>query len=68
MKVMNKNPASRMDLNLIINHSVYNDQTEILVRSRVHNKRKAGEHPTLTIPCTNMLLLHHKPLGSLILY
>ena len=24
--------------------------------SRVHNKRREGEYPTLTIPCTNALL------------
>ena len=39
MKVINKNSASRMDLKLIINHSVCNDQTEILVKSMVKSTK-----------------------------
>ena len=27
----------------------------ILIKPRVHNKRRKGEYPTLTIPCTNAL-------------
>ena len=39
MRVINKNSASRMDLKLIINHSVCNDQTEILVKSMVKSTK-----------------------------
>ena len=27
----------------------------LYIKSRVHNKRREGEYPTLTIPCTNAL-------------
>ena len=27
----------------------------LCILSRVHNKRREGEYPTLTIPCTNAL-------------
>ena len=35
MKVVNKNPAPRMDLNSVINHYVYNDQTEISCQTEI---------------------------------
>ena len=34
--------------------------------TRVYNKRREGEYPTLTVPCTKVLHKHRKPLGSLI--
>ena len=39
MNVINKNSASRTDLKLIINHSMCNDQTEILVKSMVKSTK-----------------------------
>ena len=39
MKVKNKNSAARMDLKLIINHSVCNYHTEILVKSMVKSTK-----------------------------
>ena len=30
------------------------------------SKRREGEYPTLTVPCTKVLQKHCKPLGSLI--
>ena len=39
MRVINKNSASRMDLKLIINHSVCHDQTDILVKSMMKSTK-----------------------------
>ena len=39
MKVINKHPVPRMDLNPISNHYVYNNQTEILRNlSKIHSE------------------------------
>ena len=49
MKVVNSNSASRMDLKSIINHSVCNDQTEILVKSTKYLKILKSVHKILEL-------------------
>ena len=52
MRVIYKNSASRMDLKLIINHSVCNDQTEILMKSMVkstENQKIKSVHKILAL-------------------
>ena len=45
LKVINKlkDSAPRMELKLIINHSVCSDQTEILVKSMVKSTKKSKD-------------------------
>ena len=56
MKVINKTPAKRIDLNLFINHYVYNDQTEILLRSTENSKVSKSVH---NFVAGNLLNIHH---------